>query len=183
MKTLGACLVVACLAAPAVAQMGNPASPHAMASTSLTAFAKEAAIGGMSEVELGRLAVEKGTDPAVKQFGQHMVDDHSKANAELKTIAAQAGVQLPAEVDAKQKKIFAKLSSLSGAAFDHAYIDDMVKDHQEDIALFEKAAASAGDSPIKQFAADKLPTLREHLKMAQQAQAALGKKSPASGGR
>ena len=68
-----------------------------------------------------------------------------------------------------------RLAALSGAAFDRAYIDDMVKDHKADIALFEKASRASGDSPLKKFAADKLPTLREHLKMAEEAQASLGK--------
>jgi putative membrane protein len=144
-----------------------------MQPAALTSFAREAAAGGMSEVELGRLAVSKATNPAVKAFGQRMIDDHSKANADLQSIAAQAHVTLPSAVDAKQKKTYDRLSALSGAAFDRAYIDDMVKDHKEDIAAFEKAAAVAGDSPIKQFAADKLPTLRDHLRMAQEAQAGL----------
>ena len=140
-----------------------------------TSVARDAATGGMSEVQLGKLAADKATDPAVKAFGQKMVDDHTKINEDLKTIAAQAGVQLPDSVSSKQKKRFDKLSALSGTAFDHAYIDDMVEDHKDDISAFEKAARFNGDSPFKKFAADELPTLREHLKMAEEAQASLGK--------
>jgi len=170
-------LLGVCVAAPAFAQMQKGAPPPAAATTTtaLSHFAREAANGGMSEVELGRLAVERGTNPAVKAFGQQMVDDHSKANVELQQLASQAGIALPGQVDAKEKQTYTKLAALSGAAFDKAYIDDMVKDHKADIAAFEKASRASGDSPIKKFAADKLPTLREHLKMAEEAQASLGK--------
>jgi putative membrane protein len=170
-------LLLTLLAAPAFAQMGGAPPPSggslSVQKPTLTPFAREAAIGGMSEVELGRLAADKGTDPMVKAFGQHMVDDHTRINDDLKAIAAQAGVQLPDSVGSKQKKIFDKLSALSGVAFDRAYIDDMVADHKEDISAFEKAARFAGDSPFKKFAADNLPTLKDHLKMAEEAQAGL----------
>jgi len=170
-------LLAACVAGPAFGQMQKGVPPPAAAtpSTAPSRFAREAANGGMSEVELGRLAVERATNPAVKAFGQRMVDDHSKANVELQAIASQAGIALPGQVDAKEKQIYDRLAALSGAAFDRAYIDDMVKDHKADIALFEKASRASGDSPLKKFAADKLPTLREHLKMAEEAQASLGK--------
>jgi len=170
-------LLGVCMAAPAFAQMQKGAPPPAAATTTtaLSHFAREAASGGMSEVELGRLAVERATNSSVKAFGQRMVDDHSKANVELQQIASQAGIALPGQIDAKEKQTYAKLAALSGAAFDRAYIDDMVKDHKADIAAFEKASRASGDSPIKKFATDKLPTLREHLKMAEEAQASLGK--------
>lgn len=168
-------LLAACVAVPAFAQMQKDAAPPAAgaASTALSHFAREAASGGMSEVELGRLAVERATNPAVKAFGQRMVDDHSKANVELQAIASHAGIALPGQVEAREKQTYTRLAALSGAAFDRAYIDDMVKDHKADIALFEKASRASGDSPIKKFAADKLPALREHLKMAEEAQAGL----------
>jgi putative membrane protein len=169
-------LLLALLAAPAFAQMGGAPAPGGslpVQRPTLNSFAHDAAIGGMSEVELGRLAAEKGTDPAVKAFGQQMVDDHTKINTDLKAIASQAGVSLPDSVGSKQKKLFDKLSALSGAAFDRAYIDDMVEDHKDDISAFEKASRFSGDSPFKKFAADELPTLREHLKMAEAAQSAL----------
>jgi putative membrane protein len=180
-------LFAASLAGPALARAAwGPASAPAASAKSqsapLASFAREAATGGMSEVELGRLAVERGTDPAVKAFGQQMVDDHSKANVELQTIAAQAGVTLPGQIDPKEKATYAKLSALSGAAFDRAYIDDMIKDHKADVAAFEKASRAPGDSPFKKFAADKLPTLREHLKMAESARASLEKGATSGSG-
>jgi putative membrane protein len=162
----------AVLALPALAQCSGSRAPaissSAATSTALTGFARKAAVGGMLEVELGRLATEKSSNDRVKEFGQRMVNDHSKANSELKLSAGAQGVELPARIDAKQKASIDRLSKLSGAAFDKAYIRDMVADHEKDVAEFEKAAAHPGDSPIKNFAGKTLPTLRQHLKMARE---------------
>jgi putative membrane protein len=132
----------------------------------LKSFAMKAADGGMAEVELGRLASQKASNDRVKQFGQKMVDDHSKANNDLKQAASQEGIELPADVSAKHKQKMEKLSALSGAAFDKAYMDEMVRDHVEDVKEFEKASKAPGDSPVKKFAASTLPTLKDHLQMA-----------------
>ena len=129
-------------------------------------FAMEAAMGGMTEVELGRLATERGASDAVKQFGQRMVDDHSKANDDLKQGATTAGVTLPTALDAKHQAVVAKMSGLSGAAFDKAYAKDMLKDHVKDVALFQREADRGTDSGLKSFASTTLPTLQEHLRMA-----------------
>jgi putative membrane protein len=90
-----------------------------------TKFMQEAATGGMAEVELGWLAADKASSPDVKQFGQRMVDDHSKANDELKSLASQKGVTLPASPDAAQKAMQVRLSKLSTAEFDRAYMQDI----------------------------------------------------------
>jgi putative membrane protein len=132
----------------------------------LKSFATKAAQGGMAEVELGRLASQKASNDRVKQFGQKMVDDHSKANNDLKQAASQESIELPADTDAKHKQAMQKLSGLSGAAFDKAYMAEMVKDHVHDVQEFEKASKAPGESPVKQFAASTLPTLKEHLQMA-----------------
>jgi putative membrane protein len=137
------------------------------------AFAQKAAIGGMAEVELGKLAQQKASSDQVKQFGARMVDDHSKANDELKQVASAKGLTLPSDLDAKHKSTMAKLQKLSGAQFDRAYMDDMVADHKEDVADFKKQASSGRDSDLKGFAAKTLPTLEDHLKMAQTTDAAV----------
>ena len=129
-------------------------------------FAMTAAMDGMTEVELGRLAAERGASDGVKQFGQRMVDDHSKANDELKQWAATAGVMLPTALDAKHQAMVAKMSGLSGAAFDKAYAQAMVKDHTKAVQLFQREADRGMDAGLKTFASSKLPTLREHLEMA-----------------
>ncbi|HEX3742945.1 MAG TPA: DUF4142 domain-containing protein [Bryobacteraceae bacterium] len=133
-------------------------------------FLIKAAQGGTAEVEMGRVAVQHASNAAVKQFGQRMVDDHSKANDELKAVASRKGFTPPAGVDAKQQATMDRLSSLNGAAFDRAYMQDMVKDHEEDIAEFQREANSGNDPDLKAFAAKTLPTLQEHLKMAREAE-------------
>jgi putative membrane protein len=130
-------------------------------------FIMEAAMGGMEEVELGRLATQKAASADVKTFGQRMVDDHSKANDQLKSIATQKGVTLPTTLPAGKRQDLDKMSKLSGAAFDKMYMTHMVKDHKKDVAEFEKEASKAKDSSLKNFAQQTLPTLREHLQMAQ----------------
>ena len=128
-------------------------------------FVKDAAVGGMAEVELGKLAAQKASSEAVKQFGQKMVDDHSKANDELKQIAAKQKVNIPDSLDSKHQARVDKLSKLSGAEFDKAYIKDQLKDHQEDVKAFQHEAQNGSDPDIKGFASKTLPTLQEHLSM------------------
>jgi putative membrane protein len=130
-------------------------------------FAEKAAQGGLTEVKLGQLAQEKSSNPKIKDFGDKLVRDHTKANDELKQIAAEKGVKLPGDLSAEQKQHYAKLDKLNGAAFDKAFIDHMVNDHQKDIGEFQKEAGSGKDAAIKEFAGSTLPTLKEHLKIAQ----------------
>jgi putative membrane protein len=130
-------------------------------------FAMEAAMGGLMEVELGRLAAQKGASDEVRQFGQRMVDDHSKANEELMRVASSKGLTAPPALDAKHQAEMQKLSALSGEKFDKEYVKMMVKDHKKDVGEFQKEANGGMDADIKAFAASTLPTLREHLQMIQ----------------
>jgi len=145
------------------------------------AFLKEAATGGLMEVELGRLATEKASSPEVKQFGQRMVDDHGKANQELATIAQQKNVQVPTELTGKAKGDYDRLSKLSGEQFDRAYMQLMVRDHRKDVSDFRKQSTSAKDADVKSFASQTLPTLEDHLKMAEQTQSSLNAARATSG--
>jgi putative membrane protein len=130
-------------------------------------FATEAAMGGMAEVEMGRLAAQKGASDEVRQFGRRMVDDHTKANEDLMRVASGKGMTLPAALDAKHQAEMQKMSALSGEAFDRAYVKSMVKDHKKDVGEFRKESARGADSDIKSFATRTLPTLQEHLQMIQ----------------
>jgi putative membrane protein len=130
-------------------------------------FMKEAAQGGMAEVELGKLALQNASSDEVKKFGQRMVDDHSKANDKLKELASAKGVTLPQAPNARQKATKDQLSKLSGEQFDKAYMRDMLKDHKQDIAAFQSESNTGHDADVKNFAAQTLPTLRDHLKDAQ----------------
>ena len=137
-------------------------------------FMTKAAEGGMAEVELGNLAKDKGSNDAVKNFGQHMVDDHSKANDELKDLASKKNVTLPSALNAKDQATKDRLSKLSGEAFDRAYIRDMVADHRADVAEFRHEANSGKDPDVKAWAAKTLPTLENHLKMAEDTERQIG---------
>ncbi len=129
-------------------------------------FIRKAGEGGLAEVELGKLAAEKGQSQDVKKFGQRMIDDHSKANDQLKQLAESKGVTLPAKLDAKDQATKDRLEKLSGEQFDRAYMNDMVKDHSKDVAEFKKESTTAKDPEVKSFASQTLPTLEDHLKEA-----------------
>ncbi|MCU7492784.1 MAG: DUF4142 domain-containing protein [Ignavibacteria bacterium] len=139
-------------------------------------FVSDAASGGMMEVELGTMAVQNASSQEVKDFGRRMIDDHSKANDELKSIAAKENIPVPAALKDENRDDVDKLSKLSGSDFDKEYIDMMVKDHQKDIKNFEDMAQNAQSPELKQFAQKTLPTLRQHLKMAQDIQDKMGNK-------
>lgn len=140
-------------------------------------FAKKAAQGGMAEVKLGQLAEQKGSNPAVKEFGRRMVRDHSKANEELKSATSKESIALPNEPDKQGQATYDRLSKLSGDAFDRAYARDMVKDHSKDVSEFQKEAKNGQDQAIKNFAAQTLPTLQSHLDQARQMEQAVNQSS------
>jgi putative membrane protein len=132
-----------------------------------TEFMTEAASGGMMEVELGQLASNKAVSADVKKFAKMMVDDHSKANSELKSLAAQKGITLPTMLMEKHQKMVNDLTAKMGKDFDKEYMNMMVDDHKEDIDAFEKAAEKGNDADLKAFAAKTIPTLKQHLEMAE----------------
>jgi len=175
---LGACgaLAVVVAAGAAGAQnntnsnSGGSNSNSGHGSTKMTSdmkFASEAAMGGMAEVQLGQLAAQKGASDEVRQFGQRMVDDHTKANQDLMQVASGKGMALPTTLDAKHQADISKLSALSGDKFDKAYVDMMLKDHKKDVGDFQKESTSGADTDIKSFATRTLPTLQDHLQMIQ----------------
>jgi len=129
-------------------------------------FMMKAAQGGLAEVEFGQLASQRAANPAVKQFGQRMVNDHSKANDQLKQLALRKGVLIPAELDSEHKELMDKLAKLNGAAFDREYMKNMVEDHEKDVKEFQEQAEGAADPDLKAFASNTLPTLEQHLQMA-----------------
>jgi putative membrane protein len=126
-------------------------------------FMVKAADGGMEEVQMGKLANEKATNQRVKNFGQMMVDDHSKAGDELKSLASQKNVTLPASMSDDHQKDMDDLNKKKGKDFDKSYMKMMVSDHEKDISEFEKAAKNATDGDLKAWADKTLPVLRKHL--------------------
>lgn len=145
-------------------------------------FLTMAAEGGTAEVELGQLASKNGSNSCVKQFGQRMVTDHSKANDQAKGIAAQKSVTLPTSMSSKDQTMYRSLSPKTGTDFDKAYMTAMLKDHREDIAEFRHEANSGTDPDIKAWAAKTLPTLEEHLKLAEDCAKQLGISTSSTGG-
>ena len=135
--------------------------------TDAQGFATRAAQGGMAEVELGRLASQKAQNAEVKKFGQMMVQDHTNANTELKSLAGKKNITLPTALDAEHKAVMDKLQGLSGAEFDKAYMDAMVEDHEKTIDLFQAQADDGDDADMKAFASKTLPKLKQHLEMAE----------------
>lgn len=126
-------------------------------------FSKEAAQGGMMEVQLGNIAMKNGGTQAIKDFGKMMVDDHTKINDQLKDLATKKNVELPTAVSDDQQKDIDKLSKETGKEFDKDYVSMMIKDHKDDIDAFKKNEEKISDSDYKNFISNALPTLQKHL--------------------
>jgi len=129
-------------------------------------FWEDAAQMGMAEVALSNLALQKTQNEQVRSFAQKMVDDHTAANDELKQMATGKNLTLPTDMDAKHQAAMTKLSGMTGADFDRAYMKQMVKDHEAAVKLFQRQSDRGTDADLKAFAAKHLPTLQGHLEMA-----------------
>jgi putative membrane protein len=169
---LAGTIVLSLAAAPAFA--GQDKAKTGSSADGDSMFVTNAAKGGMAEVDLGKLAASKGSSDQVKQFGQRMVDDHSKANDELKALAQSKNITLPSRLDAKDKATHSRLAKLSGAAFDRAYMQHMLDDHRTDVGEFKRESTLGKDPEVKAWATKTLPTLEEHLKLAQDANREVG---------
>jgi putative membrane protein len=170
---LGAALIASALTTVAAQTTKPNTSATAQTRTTMNPdhqFVMEAARGGMAEVELGKLASQKATNPKVKSFGEQMVTEHGKAGDELKSLADSKNIKPPTELSVKHKALKDRLAKLSGGAFDRAYITEMVKDHQLDAAEFHKEANSGQDPDVKAWAAKTVVTVDDHLKMARDIQ-------------
>jgi putative membrane protein len=166
-----------CQSLPAAAQTppagGRPAIPDPDSPKLNNAdrnFIRDAAIGGIAEVELGKLAGSMSQSDPVQEFGRRMVEDHSKINEQLASIAKEAGATPPTAVDDEHKAIHKQLEGLSGPAFDRAYIDSQLNEHQTAVQLFEWELNAGDSARLKSFAAATLPTLFRHLEMARDIQ-------------
>jgi putative membrane protein len=130
-------------------------------------FVKKALQGGMAEVQLGQLALQKSSNDQVKQFAQRMIDDHTKMINDMKPIASQLGIKIPNGPDKKDKAEIAKLSALSGSDFDQAYVKDMVKDHKMDDSDFKSEISSGQSQMVKDAASKGDPIIESHLQQIQ----------------
>jgi len=145
-----------------------PTVAKAVANVADSDFVAQAAKAGAREVELGHLAAKQAMNADVKAFANRMISDHSKTGDELAAIAKKNAIALPpaATLDAEKKAATDKLMSLQGAAFDRAYMDQMVTAHRGAVELFEKESKDGSNAELKAFAAKALPTVRDHLKEA-----------------
>jgi len=170
-------LLVTLVSTPALAQFGNsafaaPDTPYTqnqmhLTNTSDQVFILEATKGGLAEVEFGKLAEQKGGDDLVKKFARRMIEDHTKANQKLATLAEADGIKLPTGLDPEHAAMREDLQKLSGMAFDRAYIMGQITDHQKTVQLFEYEINSGQNGDLKMFASETLPIILRHLQMAQ----------------
>ena len=168
-------LVAGLLASPAAfAQMGNPNAPGGTAPATISKenlsqqdknFIKDAATGGMAEVELSKIA-EKSQNPEVKRFAERMVRDHTAANTELTRIVNALGFEMPNKLDTDHQRIRDQLAGMHGTAFDQQYRHVMVNDHDQAVKLFREEDTAGQNPELKQFAQKTLPTIEQHQKMA-----------------
>lgn len=169
MKALHAHFLIPSLAALLCAAASAAAADKPADTAPLTgsAFVSKAAQAGMTEVELGKVALDKSKDNDVRQFADRMVKDHSKANNELMDIVKRKNMTAPATLDAKHRAMVDALKGKSGEAFNAAYAEHMAMDHDKAVDLFKAAARSKDlDAELSGFAQKTLPTLEEHKQMA-----------------
>lgn len=137
-------------------------------------FMMDAAAGGMAEVEMSRLALEKATSADVKRYAQQMIDDHTRANEELMQVASQKGVTLPTGPNTRQMALMERMRNLSGAEFDRMYIKEAgINAHAKMEKLFMKESRSGRDADARAFAAKTLPAVQMHLRMAREMSAGM----------
>ena len=195
-RLLMAASAIILLATPAAAQTGSPGSgnpagmrpgtpqvapgvpaPHEPNHVDRL-FAHQAALGGMAEVELGKLAAQKGRNDAIKHFGQRMAEDHGKANDRLGALAKAAGIALPGELHPEHKDMRDRLSKANGTAFDVAYISGQIADHQQTLQLLQHEISAGQDEALKQFAIETLPVVFDHLQMARDIHSRIAGQTP-----
>jgi len=138
------------------------------ASSSDRKFIHQALQGGNAEVMFGQLAAQKGNSEDVKQFGQKIVDDHTRLGGQIKLIAQQESIEIPDGIAGKDKALEEKLSGLSGDEFDRAFIQAMVRDHRKDLFEFQKEADSGNDTSVRHAASQGAQVIGEHLQIAEQ---------------
>lgn len=173
---LASAALIGLMAGPALAQSQDtteqrPAQEvqHELAQEDLE-FATKVAQGGIEEVRLGELAEQQAATPEVQQFGQRMVEDHSRSNEQLMQIMQGKGIELPQELPKAGQELLDELHQKSGVAFDQAYMEEMVRDHEAYIEEFQQYAETGKDSDLRRFAEQTLPVLEQHRRLAQQTQ-------------
>ena len=159
-------------------ETAKPAADHSNAQDKL--FVRQAAIGNQAEVELGQLASKKATTQPVREFAQHMIDDHSKSRDKVRKLARGVNGQVSKDLDPEHQAVRAKLEKASGKDFDVQYIGAMIQDHQRTVNLLQWLITNGQNEPLKRYAIETLPDVTEHLEMAKQQYAMLTSGAPPS---
>jgi putative membrane protein len=149
-------------------QPSPPAASSSQAQLSDEQFVSQMMMSNMAEVELGKLGSEKATNSELKSFAQRLVQDHGQALEELKIVARKKNITIPSEMDAEHKATYDKLAALSGAAFDREFAETMVDAHRKSVEKLTAHLANAKDQDVRAWVSKVLPTVREHLKIAEQ---------------
>jgi putative membrane protein len=150
------------------------AAPSNSAPPTGKAFLKTVSDINLTEVELGKLAERKASDPAVKAFGRRMIEDHSKAQEAVRPLARREHVMLAAKPGADSAALYKKLDALSGAEFDKVYIETMLGGHKGAIVMLVHEIEHDPDAAIKGFAKDALPIIQDHIRLAENVAGKLG---------
>jgi putative membrane protein len=161
MRRIGLALVLSLASGGAFADQASATDKSNLSATDRD-FAHQAAVGGMAEVKLAKLALDRGQSTEVKQFARRMLADHSKANTELKQIADKKNLEIPTQLDDEHQKLYDKLSRLDGAEFDKQYMQVMVASHDETVRAFKQQAQAGQDPDLKHFAMKTLPVIERH---------------------
>lgn len=173
-----ALLVSGLMVIPGVAQSssssGQQSQQGAQSSSSDQNFIKKAAQDNLAEIQLAQLVQQKANDNNIKQMAQRVMSDHQQNQQQLQQIAQQQNVTLPTQPDAEHQRKYDKLSKLNGQQFDKTFVREQVKDHQKDVAMFQHESQNATDPAVKQYASQTLPTLQQHLQMAESSAQQLG---------
>jgi len=165
-------------AEPSTGIQGGPQSGEEASATTQPAklsdhdrdFIHKAAMGGLAEVQLGQLALRQAEDAQVKDLARTLVDDHSKVNQQLMELAEKKGVDVSRNLDREHRSRVDNLAKRSGREFETAFVNEAIQDHQKDLELFQNEAQNGQDPDLKALAEKTVPTLREHLRKAQDLQ-------------
>jgi putative membrane protein len=162
---------------PAQGEVSQRSGAASTVSSADRKFIQEAAMGGMMEIELGKVALQRSSNDQVRQLARRIIDDHTQANDQLRSLAADKGIDVLPQIESKHQKEIDKLQKLSGERFDRDYTAFMVSDHKKDLKAFRREAKGASDSDLREFAAATLPKLEQHLNLAQSAKKAAAAES------
>ena len=128
-------------------------------------FVKKAGVANLAEIKFGELAAQKGATPEIRKLANTMVNDHKNVADQLDSIASREGITRPKELEPEQQAVYHRLSALSGAEFDKAYLEQVKNDHEQAISAYQDEAQKGANAELQSFAQSTLPSIRQHHEM------------------